>query len=92
MDAFANLRLFLLNCFRFSLSITGTMVFCILKFLDIIPDEPGMCWQEGDGCEATYYSGAINIDGLPGEEIHCNLTRADQQGEDVFICEAYEPK
>ena len=32
-------------------------------------------------------------DGLPGEEeILCDLTRADQQGEDEFICEAYEPK
>ena len=26
------------------------------------------------------------------EEILCNLTRADQQGEDKFICEAYEQK
>ena len=26
------------------------------------------------------------------EEILCNLTRADQQGEDEFICEAYEQK
>lgn len=31
-------------------------------------------------------------DGLGGEEmILCNLTRADQQGEDEFYCEAYEP-
>jgi len=31
-------------------------------------------------------------DGLFGkEEILCNLTRADQQGEYEFICEAYEP-
>ena len=30
-------------------------------------------------------------DGLRGEEILCNLTRADQQREDEFICEAYEP-
>ena len=30
-------------------------------------------------------------DGLPGkEEVLCNLTRADQQGEEEFICEAYE--
>ena len=30
-------------------------------------------------------------DGLSGEEeILCNLTRADQQGEDEFQCEAYE--
>ena len=26
------------------------------------------------------------------EEILCNLTRADQQGEKEFHCEAYEPK
>ncbi len=26
------------------------------------------------------------------EEILCGLTRADQLGEDEFICEAYEPK
>lgn len=26
------------------------------------------------------------------EEILCNLTRADQQGQDEFICDAYEPK
>ena len=25
------------------------------------------------------------------EEILCNLTRADQQGEAEFICDAYEP-
>jgi len=32
-------------------------------------------------------------DGLPGkEEILCNLTRADQQGDGKFFCEAYEPK
>ena len=32
-------------------------------------------------------------DGHPGEEeILCNLTRADQQGEKNFHCEAYEPK
>jgi len=32
-------------------------------------------------------------DGPPGkEEILCNLTRADQQGEGEFRCEAYEPK
>ena len=32
-------------------------------------------------------------DGLSGEEeILCNLTRADQQGEDEFICEAYEQR
>ena len=29
-------------------------------------------------------------DGRSGEEeILCNLTKADQQGEDEFICEAY---
>ena len=26
------------------------------------------------------------------EDILCNLTRADQQGEDEFICEAFERK
>jgi hypothetical protein len=32
-------------------------------------------------------------DGQPGkEEILCNLARADQQGEEEFHCEAYEPK
>ena len=31
--------------------------------------------------------------GLSGEEeILCNLTRADQQGQDEFVCDAYEPK
>ena len=30
-------------------------------------------------------------DGLSGEEeIFCNLTRADQQGESEFVCEGYE--
>lgn len=31
-------------------------------------------------------------DGQLNQEILCNLTRADQQGEDEFHCEAYEPK
>ena len=31
-------------------------------------------------------------DGLAEEEILCNLTRADQHGEDQFCCEAFEPK
>jgi hypothetical protein len=32
-------------------------------------------------------------DGEPGEqEILCTITRADQQGEEEFICEAYEQK
>ena len=32
-------------------------------------------------------------DELSGEEeILCNLNRMDQQGEDEFICGAYEPK
>lgn len=32
-------------------------------------------------------------DGLSGEEeILCILTRADQQGQDEFVCDAYEPK
>ena len=26
------------------------------------------------------------------EEILCILTRADQQGQDEFVCDAYEPK
>ncbi|MFC1738228.1 hypothetical protein ACFL1G_04150 [Planctomycetota bacterium] len=31
--------------------------------------------------------------GLSGEEeILCNLTRSDQQGQDGFVCDAYEPK
>ena len=30
-------------------------------------------------------------DGLREKEIFCNLTRADQQGEYEFICNAYEP-
>lgn len=31
--------------------------------------------------------------GLSGEEeILCILTRADQQGQDEFVCDAYEPK
>ena len=29
-------------------------------------------------------------DGLRDEEILCNLNRMDQQGEDEFICGAYE--
>ena len=34
-----------------------------------------------------------NKDGRLGEEeIICNLTRTDQQGEETFICEAYEPR
>ena len=31
-------------------------------------------------------------DGLPDEEILCSLNRMDQQGEEEFICGAYEPK
>lgn len=32
-------------------------------------------------------------DSQPGEEeILCNLTRADQQGEGEFRCEGYEPR
>ena len=31
-------------------------------------------------------------DGDPREEILCNLTRLDQEGEADFQCEAYEPK
>ena len=29
--------------------------------------------------------------GVPKEEILCALTRADQRGEDVFLCFGYEP-
>lgn len=28
----------------------------------------------------------------PSEEILCLLNRADQQGEEDFLCDAYEPK
>jgi hypothetical protein len=31
-------------------------------------------------------------DGLPGEEILCDLNRMDQIGEKEFHCWAYEPK
>lgn len=31
-------------------------------------------------------------DGDPAEEILCNLTRLDQEGDDEFICHAYEPR
>lgn len=31
-------------------------------------------------------------DGQSREEILCNLTRADQQGEGEFRCDTYEPK
>jgi len=31
-------------------------------------------------------------DGLRTEETLCNLNRIDQQGNDKFICGAYEPK
>jgi hypothetical protein len=31
-------------------------------------------------------------DELRDEEMLCDLTRMDQQGEDEFKCEAYEPK
>ena len=31
-------------------------------------------------------------DEMPGEEILCNLNRMDQQGDEEFICGAYEPK
>jgi hypothetical protein len=30
-------------------------------------------------------------DELREEEVLCNLIRADQHGDDEFICEAYEP-
>jgi len=31
-------------------------------------------------------------DELRDQEHLCDLTRMDQQGNDVFVCEAYEPK
>jgi hypothetical protein len=31
-------------------------------------------------------------DEIRDEEIHCNLTRIDQQGKEEFECGAYEPK
>ena len=31
-------------------------------------------------------------DGLPSEEVLCVLTRADQQGEPTFECDAFEPR
>ena len=44
---------------------------------DLIP-KPDLCIScKRDGLDAE-------------EEIICNLTRADQEGEDEFICEAYE--
>jgi hypothetical protein len=46
---------------------------------DIIP-KPDLCIT----CKKDRHSGE--------EEILCNLTRADQQGESEFCCEAYEPK
>ena len=46
---------------------------------DLIP-KPDLCIScKRDGLDAE-------------EEIICNLTRADQQGEDEFICDAYEQK
>ena len=46
---------------------------------DLIP-KPDLCIS----CKKDSLSGE--------EEILCNLTRADQQGEDKFTCEAYEQK
>ena len=45
---------------------------------DLIP-KPSLCIT----CRKNSMSGK--------EEILCNLTRADQQGETEFICGAYEP-
>lgn len=45
---------------------------------DLIP-KPDLCIS----CKKDWLSGE--------EEILCNLTRADQEGEAGFICEAYEP-
>lgn len=50
---------------------------------EINPDlisKPGLCIT----CKKNELSGE--------DEILCNLTRAEQQGRDDFICEAYEPK
>jgi hypothetical protein len=46
---------------------------------DLIP-KPGLCIT----CKRDKMSGE--------EEILCNLTRADQQGQVEFHCDAYEPK
>lgn len=46
---------------------------------DLIP-KPDLCIT----CKKDKQSGE--------EEILCNLTRADQQGESDFCCDAYEPK
>jgi hypothetical protein len=46
---------------------------------DLIP-KPDLCIT----CKKDRQSGE--------EEILCNLTRADQQGESDFRCDAYEPK
>ena len=46
---------------------------------DLVP-KPDLCVS----CKKDERSGE--------EEILCNLTRADQQGEEEFHCEAYEPK
>ena len=42
--------------------------------------KPNLCFT----CKKNELSGE--------EEILCNLTRADQQGQDEFVCDAYEPK
>jgi hypothetical protein len=50
---------------------------------EINPDliaKPGLCIS----CKKDGESGE--------EEVLCSLTRADQQGEEEFICEAYEPR
>ena len=46
---------------------------------DLIP-KPGLCIT----CKKDNISGK--------EEMLCTLTRADQQGDEEFHCEAYEPK
>ena len=46
---------------------------------DLIP-KPDLCIT----CKKT--------EGSAKEEILCSLTRADQQGDKEFVCEAYEPR
>ena len=46
----------------------------------VLTPKPGLCVT----CKKNSLSGE--------EEILCHLTRADQQGEEEFICEVYEPE
>ena len=36
--------------------------------------------------------GSCLLDGNPEEEILCTLTRADQEGEEDFLCGSYRPR